>query len=150
MAEAKKQGPFCSIRVVCLTLWGPDGLGEQFLWHDTYGTKWKGSYVFHEGGGRVTESQSGGVGRDLWISSTPTRPLKRIHLEQVAQDGIQGGLESLRNFSGQPVLALWPVKQEFLLAFRWSFLCSSLCLLALVCLWAHSEEPGPIREAPTL
>jgi len=31
------------------------------------------------------------IGRDLWISSSPMPLLKQVHLEQVAQDHIQGG-----------------------------------------------------------
>jgi len=61
-----------------------------------------------------------GVGRDLWGSSSPTPLLKQGHLEQVAQDRVQVGLEYLQrrrthNLPGQPVPVLrHPQREEVL------------------------------------
>ena len=61
-----------------------------------------------------------GVGRDLWGSSSAIPLPKQGHLEQVAQDHIQVGLEYLQrkrihNPSGQPVPVLrHPQSEEFL------------------------------------
>ena len=51
------------------------------------------------------------IGENLWRSSSPTTLLKLGHLEQVAQDHIQAGLEyfqrrRIHNPSGQPVPVL--------------------------------------------
>ena len=51
------------------------------------------------------------VGRDLWISSSPNPLLKQDHLEHVAQDHVQAGLEypqrrRLHKLSGQPIQVL--------------------------------------------
>jgi len=44
-----------------------------------------------------TESQNGGVARDLCgSSSSPTLLLKQSHLQQAAQDFVQAGLEYLQ------------------------------------------------------
>jgi len=50
-----------------------------------------------------------GVGRDVCGSSSPTPLLKQGHLEQVAQDLVEGGFQYLQrrrthNISGQPAL----------------------------------------------
>jgi len=52
-----------------------------------------------------------GVGRDLCGSSSPTLPPKQGHLQQVAEDLVQAGLEYLQrrrlhHLSGQPVPVL--------------------------------------------
>ena len=95
---------------------------------------------------RITESQHGRVGRDLWRSSSPTPLLEQDHPEQVAQDRIQAGFEYLQrrrlhNLSEQPVPVLGhPQSEEFFFRFRWNFLCSSLCPLPLVLSLGTTEE----------
>jgi len=58
-----------------------------------------------------------GVGRDLWGSSSPTPLPKQGHLQQAAQDLVQGGLEYLQrrrihNLPGQPVPVLRHPQRE--------------------------------------
>ena len=58
-----------------------------------------------------------GVGRDLWRSASPTQLLKQDHLEQVSQNRVQVGSESLQrrrlhNLSGQPVPVLGHPQRE--------------------------------------
>uniref|UniRef100_A0A8C3JEV6 Uncharacterized protein n=1 Tax=Calidris pygmaea TaxID=425635 RepID=A0A8C3JEV6_9CHAR len=53
-------------------------------------------------------TESHGVGRDLWSSSSPTPLPNQVHLEQVAQEHVQAGFECLQrrrlhHLSGQPV-----------------------------------------------
>jgi len=46
-----------------------------------------------------------GVGRDLWGSCSPTPLPKQGHLEQVAQDLVQAGLEYIQIFSYSKALS---------------------------------------------
>jgi len=61
-----------------------------------------------------------GVGRDLWVSSSPTPLPKQGHLERAAQDRVQAGLEYLQrrrlhSLPGQPVPVLChPQREEVL------------------------------------
>jgi len=78
-----------------------------------------------------------GVGRDFCESSSPTPLLKKVQLEQAAQDRVQVGLEYLQrrrlhNASRQPVPVLHYPQSEGILP---HVLCFSLCLLPLVCLY---------------
>lgn len=86
-----------------------------------------------------------GVGRDLWVSPSPTPTLKQGHLQQVAQNhnvpvvwnlsregSSTASLDSLLQCS-------FPLKVKSFLQFRCNFLCSSLYLLPLVLSLATTE-----------
>jgi len=87
-----------------------------------------------------------GAGRDLCGASSPTPPLKQGHLQQAAQDLVQGGLEYLQrrrlhSLPGQPVPVLrHPQSEEVLPHVQTNFLCFSLCPLPLVLSLGTTEK----------
>jgi len=58
----------------------------------------------------ITESQNGGVGRDLCGSSRPTLLPKQGHLQQAAEDLVQAGLEYLQRRRYSNKVRTAPVK----------------------------------------
>ena len=98
-----------------------------------------------------------GVGRDLCESSSPTPVPKQGHLEQIAQDLVQAGLEYLQrrrihNLSGQPVPVLrHPQREEVPPHVQTELPVPQFVPIAPCPVTGHHwKELGPILLTPTL